>query len=167
MRVEMDHEFAASPADAFAMFCDSDSHVAKFTDFGGENIEIIDLQQSDTQMVLTVEQDITLDLPGFAKKLFSPTNRVRSVDTWNDNGDGTYGGGYTIETPGVPIEVVGTTLLLPVDGHPDYSNFSVAVELSVNVPVVGGKLAKWAAGNVEENLAHQFAAGDRWLAGER
>jgi len=165
----MDHEFNGTPEEVFAMFCDAASHVAKFESFGAENIEILN-QSGDgisEEFLLEVAQDVTLDLPGFAKKMFSPTNRVTSIDKWRDNGDGTYGGGYIVNTPGVPISVEGTTALLPIDGHPDYTNFSVAVEIEVNVPVVGGKLAKWAKGNVEENMNDQFAAGDRWLAGER
>lgn len=170
MRVEMEHEFNAAPEEVFAMFCDPASHVAKFESFGGENVEIISQTggpSSGEDFVLVVEQDVTLDLPGFLAKMFSPTNRVTSTDTWRDNGDGSYGGGYTVDTPGVPISVVGTTLLLPVEGHADYTNYTVSVEVEVNIPVVGGRAAKWAKGNVEENMAHQFEAGDAWLAGER
>ena len=84
-----------------------------------------------------------------------------STDEWNDFGDGTYGGTFTLDTKGVPIELTGVTKL-EADGD-DASTYTVTVEIKVNVPLIGGKLADFAKGIATKQLDEEFALGDAWL----
>jgi hypothetical protein len=81
---------------------------------------------------------------------------------WDRRDDGTCGGHFSVETPGAPLRSTGTTLLRP-DGD-DRTFYEVRVQLDVKVPLIGGKIADWAKGDVVKQMQMEFDAGDAWLA---
>ncbi len=72
-----------------------------------------------------------------------------------------HGGAFTLDTQGAPVEISGTTVLV-ADG--ERTKYEVNVEIDVQVPLVGGKLADFSKGIVEKQLTEEFALGDTWLA---
>jgi uncharacterized protein YndB with AHSA1/START domain len=155
------HTFDAPIERVWAMFTDEASHVAKFVSRGNRDIVVVDCTKSDSTFRLELKRVVDFELPGFAKKVLSPTNTVVSIDNWNDDGDGTYSGHFTVETQGAPVDVKGTTHLEP---NGDKTDYRVTVTLKVNVPLIGGKIEKWAKGDADKQLQEEFVAGDAWLA---
>ncbi|MTV25654.1 DUF2505 domain-containing protein [Nitriliruptoraceae bacterium ZYF776] len=162
MKKRQEHLYDAPIDQVWAMYRDPASHVAKFESMGHRNLELLEEDVSDDAVRVVIARDVTVDLPGFAKKVLKPTNRVTSIDEWSANGDGTYGGTFTTETKGAPVHIAGTTHL-EAEGE-DRTRFTVEVEVRIDVPLIGGKLSRWAEGDVEETFRQEFAAGDRWLA---
>lgn len=161
MEYRESHTFAA-PIDAvWAMFTDPASHVAKFTSMGHQNVEILDTSGDATSFMIKITREVTVDLPGFAKRVLKPTNTVITTDHWSANDDGSYGGGWVIETVGAPVDITGTTKLTPAG---DSTRYDLTIDLKVNVPLVGGKIANWAKGDLVKQTDQEFAAGDAWLA---
>lgn len=158
------HTFDAPISEVWEMFIDEGSHRAKFEEMGHENVEVLESANTDGTFNIKISRLITVDLPGFAKRVLKPTNTVISTDEWRDNGDGTYGGNFVLETIGAPVEIKGVTKITP---NGDRTDYRVAIELKVNVPLVGGKIANWAKGDAVKQLDLEFSAGDRWLAGDR
>jgi len=156
-----EHRFSA-PIDAvWAMFCDPESHRTKFADMGHRDIEVLESEQSDDGFHIKVKRVVEVDLPGFAKRVLKPTNTVTTTDDWTRQADGTCTGTQLVDTEGAPVKIDASTRL-EADG--DATVYSVKVHLDVKVPLIGGKLSNWAKGSVEEQLAQEFAAGDRWLS---
>ncbi len=60
-----------------------------------------------------------------------------------------------------PIKMKGATLLEP-DG--DQTQYTVTLDIKVNVPLVGGKLEGFAKGIAERQLQEEFSIGDTWIA---
>jgi hypothetical protein len=162
MAQELTHTFDAPIEQVWAMFRDADSHVDKFERLGHRKVEVEEYDTSDEHVRLVIARDVTLELPGFAKKFLSPTNHVVSTDEWSAHGDGTYGGSFEAVTKGAPVRVDGTTHILPEGA--DRTRYDVTFEVSVKVPVVGKKLAGWLEGDVRDQFVGQFASGDAWLA---
>jgi hypothetical protein len=157
------HTFDAPIEKVWAMVTDPASHVAKAERAGHDNVEIVEEEVDETGILIRIARDVTLELPGFAKKVLSPKNHIISTDEWRDQGDGTYGGTFgTKFKGGAPIDLAGTTLIAP-EGD-DKTRYEVEIEVSVKVPMLGKKLEKWAEGDVEEQIENEFAAGDEWLA---
>lgn len=161
MEVRGTHVFDAPIDRVWAMFRDPESHVAKFASMGHRDIEVLDQEVSDDRLVVTVRRQVTVEVPGFARKVLSPTNTVTSVDDWRRLPDGTCSGSYTVDAKGVPIDVKGSTRLTP-DG--DRTTYEVVVDVNVNIPLIGGKVTSWAKGDIEKQILDEFAAGERWLA---
>lgn len=160
MEITESHTFDAPIDRVWAMFTDEASHIAKFESMGHRDIEVLESESSDEGLRLVIKRVVEVDLPGFARKVLKPTNTVITTDTWRDNGDGTYGGSFELETVGAPVESSGTTKIW-ADG--DKTAYEVTVRFDVKVPLVGGKITKWAAGDVSSQLDKEFAAGDDWL----
>lgn len=155
------HVFDAPIEQVWAMFTDEAAHVAKFEFMGHRNIEVKECEKTDDSLRIVVSRDVSVDLPSFAKRVLKPTNTVVSTDLWKDNGDGTYGGTFSADAKGAPIDVKGTTRIEPTaDGKTKYT---VVTDLRVNVPLIGGKITNFAKGNVEQQMKDEFACGDSWL----
>jgi len=162
VEVSREHTFDAPIDKVWAMFRDPDSHVAKFAAMGHRDIEIVDQSSTPEQFRIELKRLVDLELPGFAKKVLKPTNTVTTIDTWNDHGDGTYGGTFELHAVGTPMESTGTTHIEP-DG--DKTRYTVTITLKVKVPLVGGKIESYAKGAVvEPQLETEFRLGDEWLA---
>jgi hypothetical protein len=156
------HTFDAPIERVWAMVLDPDSHVAKAERAGHENVEVVGCDVDGSGIVIQLARDVTVDLPGFARKVLRPRNHVVSTDEWRDRGDGTYGGTFTTETRGAPVDLRGTTRISP-DGD-DRTRYELEIEVTFQVPIIGRKLERWAESDVEEQLRNEFAAGDEWLA---
>lgn len=151
-----------SPIDAvWAMFLDPASHVAKFGQMGHRDIEVVEHEADDGHLHLVVRRVVDVDLPGFAKRVVSPTNTVTTTDDWARQADGTITGAQAVLTEGAPVHITATTRLAPEGAG---TRYTIAVRLDVKVPLIGGKIASWAKGTVQGQLDDEFAAGEAWLA---
>ncbi len=159
--IRREHTFDAPIAKVWEMFRDPASHVAKFEAMGHTDIEILEEERSDSRLRIVIGRTVTVDLPGFAKKVLKPTNTVVSTDEWSDRGDGTYGGHFSAETKGAPIKVHGTTLV-EADGD-DRTHYVVTTTIEVKVPLIGGKLADFSKGILDKQMDDEFRLGDEWL----
>jgi hypothetical protein len=156
-----EHTFAAPVDRVWAMFQDPQAHLKKFEDMGHRDIELVESDTSDDGFHIVVRRVVEMDLPGFAKRVLKPTNTVTTTDDWQRAADGTCTGVQKVQTEGAPVKIDATTKLQPAGDH---TNYAVTVKLEVKVPLIGGKLADWAKGRVQEQLDEEFAAGDRWLS---
>jgi hypothetical protein len=155
------HTFDRPLADVWTMFGTLDAHVAKFEGMGHRDIEVLEFEADDREVFVRIRRVVELDLPGFAKKFLQPVNTVTTTDRWQARDDGTYGGTFSADAKGAPVKVKGTTRLRP-DGD-DRTDYEITVDVEVTVPLVGGKLASFARGNVERQIRDEFSAGDTWL----
>ena len=159
--IRREHTFDAPIADVWKMFCDPKSHLAKFEAMGHRDIEVVEQKKSKAGLHLVISRTVTVDLPGFAKKVLKPTNTVVSTHAWQARGDGTYGGTFSADTQGAPIKVRGTTLIEP-DG--DRTHYVVQTSIDVKVPLIGGKIADFSKGIVNKQMDDEFRLGDEWLS---
>lgn len=149
--------------DAFlAMLRDPAATEAKYAGMGHEQIEIVECRGDDTEIRVESTRVVTVDLPGFAKKVLQPTNRMHQTDTWTARPDGSWTGSFEVEVHGAPIRLNGTLELV---GHGATTEQTVTIDVQVKVPLIGGKIADWAANNdVRHTLDAEFDHNGRWLA---
>lgn len=162
MQLVHHHTFDAPIEECWEMFRDPASHVAKFEDMGHHDVEVLDQEATDDHLHIEIVREVDVEgIPGFAKRWIKPRNKVTSIDDWYDHGDGTYGGEFSLDTSGVPVQISGTTLL-EADG--EQTRYTITIEIEVKVPLVGGKLASFSKSLVDRQLTQEFALGDTWLA---
>lgn len=162
MDVSDTHTYEA-PVDAvLSMFGDPEAIVARYEGMGHRDVEVLECARTDASLVVRTTRVVEVDLPGFARKVLSPTNTMVQTDRWTAAGDGTWDGTVEVEVKGAPVQMSGTMRLTP-DG--DATQMDLTLSMSVKVPLVGGKIADWAGKNdVPATMAAEFAAGDAWLA---
>jgi hypothetical protein len=156
-----EHTFEAPAERVWEMFRDQGSHIAKFESMGHRDVEVLEYEMDEEHVHLVISRVVDVDLPGFARKVLKPTNTVITTDDWRAVGDGTYAGNFSLEIKGAPVKTAGTTLIGP-DG--DRTSYRITVDVDVKVPLIGGRIADWAKGDIARQIELEFAAGDTWLA---
>ena len=140
MEIKATHTFDAPADRVWAMFRDRDAHVAKFENMGHREIEVLDYESDDDSVRIVIKRIVDLDLPGFAKKVLSPSNTMTSTDIWEARPDGTYGGTFTLDIPGAPVKSSGTTLVTPaIAGFVLFVHVLVGLSMSL----VGVQRSQW------------------------
>jgi hypothetical protein len=95
--------------------------------------------------------------PGFAKRLVGEALEIVQVETWADAG----GGRIEVTTPGRPGHLRGTVTLSTVGPE---TVQTVAGDLHVPVPLVGGRLEEIVAGLLGKAMDVEERIGREWLA---
>ena len=152
-----------SPLDAvLAMLADPAAITAKFEGLGHRDVQVLECDRHDSSLRIRTSRVVDVQLPSFARKFLKPTNTMVQTDDWHAAPDGGWDGAFNIEVTGSPVHISGTMRLTPDGGT---CTHDVTLDVTVKVPLVGGKIADWAAkGDVQRNLDGEFAFGDSWLA---
>ena len=162
MDVSDSHTYAAPLDSVLDMFGDPDAVVARYEGMGHRDVEVLECTRTDDSLRVRTSRVVEVDLPGFARKVLSPTNTMVQTDQWTAAGDGTWDGTVAVDVQGAPVKMSGTMRLEPAG---DGTTMHLTLSMSVKVPLVGGRIADWAGKNdVPATMAAEFAAGDAWLA---
>jgi hypothetical protein len=141
-----------SPDAAFARHTDQAFLERKFAALGARDISVA-VSRSGDDVTLTIDRKMDADVPGFAKKVIQPANTVHLVEEWRREGDG-YACQWRAETSPAPSRLHGTRTLTPSGaGTRDATEGTVEVKL----PLIGGKLADWGAGEAGRAVQDELA----------
>lgn len=162
MELTRSHRFAVDPDAVIAMFADPEAVRSRYEGMGHRDVEILACERTDAALEVRSRRVVDVDLPGFARKVLSPTNTMTQTDRWTRRDDGGWDGTFAVDVAGAPVELSGTMALRTADGGADYT---VSFRMAVKVPIVGGKIADWVGKNeAATTLEAEFAAGEAWLA---
>ena len=162
MDVTGSHTYAAPIGTLLTMLGDPDATTAKYEGMGHRDVKILECDAAADSLRISSSRVVDIDLPGFAKKVLKPTNTMRQTDQWREGADGRWDGTFDVEVQGSPVHISGEMHLTPGEGT---CTHDVIISVVVKVPLVGGKIADWAAKNdVRRTLDAEFEAGDRWVA---
>jgi hypothetical protein len=162
MDVHGSHTYDAPIESVLSMLRNPDATVAKYEGMGHREVEILACEGNDERLRIESSRVVDVDLPGFARRVLKPTNTMRQVDEWHATADGGWDGTFDVEVRGAPLHLSGTMRLTP---GPGTCTEDITVAIAVKVPLIGGKIADWAAKNdVQRSLDGEFAFNERWLA---
>ena len=149
-------ETYAADADAvFAMLCDPEMITARFEAAGDTDVEVVRCEPDGDGFVVETTRTVTIDLPGFAKKVLAPTNRMTQVEIWEAaHADGSRDGTFTISVPGTPVRTEGRYELRPTA---DGTSHTVKGDLEIKIPLIGKKLGSFLSGTITEAVADDLA----------
>lgn len=160
MKVNNELRYDAPPAEVYAMLTDP-----RFREKACEYSRAIDwvVDVSETPSGIRVEVERTHDvpnLPGFARKFVGDTIRIAQVEAWENDAEAA----LTLTIPGKPGRLDGASRLASTDGG---TVQTIAGNLQVNVPLIGGKLEGVVDGFLRKSFRAEQKVGQRWLAGDR
>jgi uncharacterized protein YndB with AHSA1/START domain len=160
MKFQHEVSYAASPDRVFAMLADPAFREAACAAQGVLSAEV-ELRRNGNGFSLTIDQlQKTDDLPSFARSVTGDSTRVVQREVWAD----TTGGTLKLESPGKPSGVSGTITLRP-EGSGTVE--IVELDITVKVPLIGGKLEKLLADKVRAGMDAEHGVGVTWLEGNR
>lgn len=158
MKMKVTHHFDADVETVYALMTDPDFCMRKYADAGATDIQI-DSDHRDDGPKLVSRRKVTVDLPGFAKRVMQPTNTVVQTDEWSAT---TRSCRYSVEVQGVPSRIDGTVTLTEEGGG---TRQEVQAEVKVSIPLLGGKLEKFAVDNGVKALDHEAEFTAKELSG--
>ncbi|MEZ5274273.1 MAG: DUF2505 domain-containing protein [Ilumatobacteraceae bacterium] len=162
MKVVSMHTYAAPPDVVFEAMTDPAVLAEKYAALGHRNIEIIEHSVSRTGVAVHSRREVPMEVPGFARRLLSPTNTVEQHDRWGAAAaDGTRTGTWEVAARGVPVKVGGTLHLAPAPGG---TVVEIHGDVSSSVPLIGGKLASFIGHDVERTMHAEEAFNDEYLS---
>jgi hypothetical protein len=159
-KLRVTHHFTADVETVFALMSDPAALERKYEACGATDIKVSSVEDRDGAPRIVTRRKVTVDLPGFAKKVMQPTNTVVQTDDWSAPAPGgTRVCTYTVEVQGVPSRIDGT-VTLAADG--DGTKQSVQADVKVSIPLLGGKLERFAVESGEKQLQDEadFTAGE-------
>jgi hypothetical protein len=160
MRFQHATTYDAAPDAVFAMLCDPAFRERVAAAQSVVSVEVtVTPSGSGCDVVLDQVQD-TAGLPAIAKKIAGDTTRAVVAESWVSPTAGT----IEISAPGKPTKAVGTLALVAEEGS---TRHVVDLDVTVKVPLVGGKLESLMADNIKQGLAVEATVGHAWLEGER
>lgn len=148
--MKVTHYFDADVETVFKLMSDPASMERKYVACGASDIVIESVDDRDGAPRITARRKVTVDLPGFAKKVMQPTNTVVQTDDWsppNDKGDRLCR--YTVEVQGIPSRIDGT-VTLSADG--ERTKQYVEAQLKISIPLLGGRLEKFGVESGQKQL---------------
>ena len=138
--------YAADIDTVFALLCDPDVVTARFEAAGDTDIEIIRCEADGDEFVVESTRTVEVEVPGFAKKVLSPTNDMTQIERWQaPDDDGVRRGTMTVDVKGVPATTRGTYELRPTG---EGTTHTVQGDMELKIPLIGRKLGNFLSGTI-------------------
>ena len=143
------------PPEALArMFANPDFHVRKLEEAGITRYEILNHEVNGDDVSIKVSRHVPLDAPRAVRKVIPAEVNSISNERWNAK---TLRGNVSTET-GIPVEI-SCSALISAQGSGCVVHYDW--EIKAKVPLIGGALEKFIAGDMEKRMAHEAEAASR------
>jgi hypothetical protein len=125
----------------------------------GERNVRIEVEEAGGTKVITSTREIDSDLPGFAKKLFKPTNTIIERREWRDAGDKKTCKSH-IDVLGTPGKIDSNVTISPSGSGCTYD---IEFEVTAKVPLIRKKLEEFIAKTTAEGMRDEHDYNQRTL----
>ena len=152
----------AYPAErVFAAITDEEYLRARLREIGGPGSALLDHEATPEAARYELRQGLSeKDLPPIVGKVMNGDLAIVRTETLNRVQPGRYSGDVDVAIPGAPASASGT-MALAEDG--DGSLFEVHADVTVRVPLIGGKIEEIVADQVRRLLEAETEFTVRWL----
>jgi hypothetical protein len=144
-------ESPASVEQVHSAFSDEDYWLARLAAFGGSTTLDSLIVDSDGTVIVSTTQDLRHDgLPRILAKVYRGDLNILRNETWRPIGGRRISGEISVAAAGAPGSGRGAALLAPL-GKGSRLIFTATVEF--NVPLVGGKIERYIAGQLVDGIS--------------
>jgi hypothetical protein len=153
----------ASVEEIHSAFSDEQYWLARLAAYGGDTITLDSLVVDDDGIVaVATTQDLRHDLlPGVLAKVFPGDLKVVRKEIWRPIDGRRVHGDVSITASGAPALGVGSAVLAPIA---DGSRLRFSGTLQVRIPLVGGRIEKYIAGQIAEEIPEVQRFTTNWVS---
>ena len=163
MKARLEHHYDADVETVYALISDPAYIERKYVAIGGRDVAVDRSESGDGGCEVVTKRTVDIDLPGFAKKVLTPSQSPVQTEKWAPaDASGVRACTYFVTVPNVPSRVEGTHTLRPAAGGG--TDHVIDIEAKVSIPLIGGKLEKLAADQGSADIEAQFVHTDAELA---
>lgn len=153
--------FAYPAEKVFATMSDPEYLRARLREIGGPGSELLDHEASPEHSRYELKQGLSeKDLPPIVGKVMNGDLAIVRTESLNRIAPGSYSGDVDVAIPGAPASAAGTMRLADEGAG---SAFEVHADVTVRVPLIGGKIEEIVADQVRRLLEAETAFTVRWL----
>lgn len=152
------------PADrVYAVMVDPDYLRTRLATIGGKDAALLDHTADADGARFRVRQGLeSKDLPQVVRNFLSGDIVIERTETWTRKEPGRYDGEAQVSIKGTPASAVGGMRLRDLDAA--QSELVVRTDVTVKVPIIGGKIESVVAEQVKELLRIETEFTLNWLA---
>jgi hypothetical protein len=152
----------AFPAEkVFATMTDPEYLRARLHELGGPGSQLLEHEAAPEAARYRLKQGLSeSDLPPIVGKVMNGDLSIERTETLRRTEPGRYAGDVDVRIVNAPASAMGTMTLADAD---DGSEFGVHADVTVRVPLLGGKIEEIVAEQVRRLLAAETAFTVRWL----
>jgi Protein of unknown function (DUF2505) len=152
----------AFPAEkVYAAMTDPEYLRARLRELGGPGSELLEHEATAESARYRLKQGISAsDLPPIVGKVMNGDLSIERTETLRRTAPGSYSGDVDVKIANAPASAAGT---MSLDGDGDRSDFGVHADVTVKVPLLGGKIEEIVAEQVRQLLEAETAFTVRWL----
>ena len=94
-----------------------------------------------------------VDAPASLQNFVPAWNKMLQKEVWQKYTDGSYSATLDIEVVGMPVKIQGVMNIEPIE---EGSTIDATTEIKVNVPLVGGMVAKFISEEISKAIEEEF-----------
>ncbi len=148
--------YPASSDVVIKMFCDPGFHTRKMDKLGIKH-EILEQNEQGDEFRIKVLRHVPIEASGIVKKIMPATTQVVNDERWSRSDKS---GAVVVETKGVPLEM-SCTAQMRDDGDGCLIEYDWTIK--ARIPLGGGALEKFVAGDMEKGEARELEVGISFL----
>lgn len=151
-RVRNEHEGPGDVEAVLAVLTSEDFAARKAERFGDDSRIVRRDETPDGGVTVVVSRELPAGVPGFLQRFLPKDGRVVETHVWGPAQDGVRRGTWSADIAGAPASLGGTMSLTPT---PSGCRHVIDGEVSVKIPLVGGKAESFIAEKVQELAAKE------------
>ena len=151
----VDHPYDVDAATLFATLTSAAYLEAKFAATGFTDVQVIAAGPAKVELKRTTEPP----LPGFAKKVLGGKQNIHEVQDWTEGASPH--ASFRADSAGTPVKISGTLTVEPTGST---SMLRIRGTIDVSVPLIGGRIGGFVAGEAVRSLEREYAFTQTWLA---
>ena len=155
-RLELRHRYPKPPERMREILTDPTYLQDKLREVGGPQAELVSRQRDDQGITIVLHQTVPANvLPSFVRSFLSGDLTIHRSETWTSSG-----GTVHSVVDGAPGSITGT---MHLESDPAGSVLSMQLEVTVPVPLIGGKVEKSIINGVSKLMDSEYAFTVEWL----
>jgi len=153
MTIQTRQLFQADVDTLYRLLTDREFLEKKYLAVGSRNLAFVECGQDEEVFRIEWRREVPSNPPGFARKVLSEWNQLEEMMEWERLSDGGARADYACKVKGVPGELRGEFLLKP---DPDGCVEEIEMQATINIPLVGRKIASFAEDDAAANLSREY-----------
>lgn len=147
----MEQKYSAPIDKVFALLTDPKWLEARSLALGEISAKV-KVRKAGKGVAVSMTRHVRRELPALVAKVLSPESDLQFEETWTPEGDG-YVGKLTMDIVGQPVKTTADFSLRPAGKGCVYRIEHV---VKCSIPLLGGTVAKFAQGQIEQGCADEF-----------
>ena len=160
---DLSADYQGSVERVHGAFTDEQYWLARLAESGADaaTLDTMTVDDDGAVTVVTTQRLRTDRLPAMVTQFHPRDLEIVRNETWTPISDGVAHAEVTGAVPGAPVTLAGTAALAPTNGG---SRLTFAATVTVNIPLVGGKLENFIGGKLAELVAAEQRFTTVWIS---